>query len=86
MSQYARLASPLVTQSVDRGIALLRWSGFWCAIALPALHVPLLVVEGFTASTTPVILLLWLANVVALLLGRHHRPRRTRSPAGGDHR
>jgi hypothetical protein len=75
MNEYARIASPLVTQSVDRSIAALRWVGFWSAVALPFLHVPLLAVEGFTGASAPVILALWLANAAALVVGRDHAPR-----------
>jgi hypothetical protein len=82
MSEYARIASPLVARSIGRGIALLRWSAFWSAIVLPLVHVPLLIVDGIPPSS-PLVLSLWLGNVVALVLGRHHVPHgRTRRPGG----
>jgi hypothetical protein len=85
MPEHARLASPLVTRSVDRGVSLLRWTAFWSAVVLPLVHVPFVVVAGFTAESTPLIAALWLANAVALVLGRRHSPHgRTRSLPGGD--
>ncbi|WP_372910660.1 hypothetical protein [Salinigranum sp.] len=84
MYEHDSLASPVVSHSLGRGIALLRWGGFWSAICLPLLHVPLLLVSGLSPSTTPVLLALWAANLAALVLGRQHSPRTTDS--GGDHR
>lgn len=75
MYEYDRLASPVVGRSLDRGIALLRWGGFWSAICLPLAHVPLLLVAGVSPSTTPVLLALWFANLAAFVLGRQHSPR-----------
>ena len=83
MSEYARIASPLVTRSIGRGIALLRWSAFWSAIVLPLVHIPLLVVDGIPPSS-PLVLSLWLGNVVALVLGRHHVPRGRTRPFRGE--
>ena len=74
MYEYSRIASPLLTWTVGGTVAFLRWSGFWSAIALPLVHVPLLVVEGVTASSAPLLALLWIVNLVALVLGRHHAP------------
>jgi hypothetical protein len=85
MYEYARIASPLLTRTVDGTVAFLRWSGFWGAIALPLVHVPLLVVEGATASSAPLLALLWVLNVLALVLGRHHAPDgRADRFAGGE--
>jgi hypothetical protein len=91
MYEYDSLASPAVVRSLDRGIALLRWGGFWSAICLPLVHVLLLVGVGFSPSTTPVILALWLANLAAFVLGRQHSPRTavdgvTEGGGGGDRR
>jgi hypothetical protein len=55
-------------------IALLQWVGFWGAIVLPALHVPLLVAEGVTGATAPALAALWAANAAAVALGRGHTP------------
>lgn len=84
MYEYDRIDSPLLLGSLGRGIALLRWSGFWSAIVLPVLHVPLLVVSGLSPSSTPVVLALWLANALALVVGRHHVPHGRRASSGGD--
>jgi hypothetical protein len=79
------LASPVVVRSVDRGVAALRWGGFWSAVALPLVHVPLLVVEGLSPGSTSIVLSLWLANVVALVVGRRHAPHgRARWAEVGD--
>jgi hypothetical protein len=72
MSEPARLARPLLAASLDRGVAALRWSGFWCAVLLPFVHVPLLI-AGFDASSSPVPWL-WAANLLALVVGRRHTP------------
>lgn len=55
--------------------ALLRRIGFWSAVALPAIHVPALVLVGFSDATTPLLVALWIANAVALLVGHRHRRR-----------
>jgi hypothetical protein len=39
--------------------------------------------RGLTPSSTPVLLALWLANVLALVLGREHSPRATVDTRGG---
>jgi hypothetical protein len=65
---------PFAADTLDRSVGLLRWSGFWAAIVLPLLHVPLLVVAGVTATSLPVLLALWTANAVAFVLGRRHSP------------
>jgi hypothetical protein len=87
MYENSRIAAPLLTRTVDGTVAVLRWSGFWGAIALPLVHVPLLVVEGATASSAPLLALLWAVNLVALVLGRHHAPNgRPGRLAGGETR
>jgi hypothetical protein len=75
MYESDSLASPVVAHSFGRGIALLRWGGFWSAICLPLVHVPLLLGSGLTPSSTPLLVALWLANLLALVLGRQHSPR-----------
>lgn len=84
MYEYDRLASPVVAHSLGRSISLLRWAGFWSAVCLPLVHVPLFLVSGLTSSSTPVLLTLWFANVVALVVGRQHSPRPA-TDSGGDH-
>lgn len=76
---------PFATDTLSRSVCLLRWSGFWTAIVLPLLHVPLLVVAGVTAASWPVLLALWTANAVAFVLGRRHSPRGP-APADGPRR
>jgi len=50
-----------------------RAAGFWTAIALPFLYLPLL--TGLDERTHAVVFLsLLVVNLVALLLGRHHSP------------
>jgi pimeloyl-ACP methyl ester carboxylesterase len=63
--------------------ALARTAAFWLAIVLPFLHVPLLVLVGFTDATTPALVGLWGLNVVALAAGAGHDPdsRPTTAPA-----
>lgn len=48
--------------------------GFWSAIALPFLYVPLLVTGLATAAELMVFLSLLAANVVAIALGHSHTP------------
>lgn len=52
----------------------LRMLGFWSAIALPFLYVPLLATGLETVAQTTVFLALLALNVVALLIGRSYRP------------
>jgi hypothetical protein len=85
MYEHDSLTSPVVARSLGRGIALLRWGGFWSAICLPLVHVPLLLAAGFSPSTTPVLLALWLANLAAFVLGQQHSPE-TGSDDGGARR
>jgi hypothetical protein len=54
--------------------AFLRTVAFWLAVVLPFLHVPLLVLVGFTDATTPALVGLWGLNVVALAAGAGHEP------------
>jgi len=54
--------------------ALARTVAFWLGIVLPFLHVPLLFLVGFTDATTPALVGLWGANVVALAVGADHDP------------
>lgn len=74
MYEYDSLAPPVVAYPLGQSIALLRWAGFWSAVCLPLVHVPLFLLSGITPSSTPVLLTLWVANAVALVLGRQHSP------------
>jgi hypothetical protein len=48
-------------------------AAFWAAIALPFLHVPLLLLTGLSSSSTATAYVVLLAvNVVALLVGHPH--------------
>lgn len=85
MYEHDSLTSPVVSYSLGRGIALLRWGGFWSAVCLPVVHVPLLLTAGLSRSSTPVLVALWAANLVALILGRQHSPR-ANTDVGGDRR
>lgn len=49
-------------------------TGFWVAIALPFLHVPLLLSGLETGSETALFLFLLGLNTLALLLGRDYAP------------
>lgn len=73
---YLPSAGPL-----DWSIALLRWGGFWSAVCLPFVHLPLLALSGLTATTTPLLVALWVANAVALVLGRQHSPHGRARPS-----
>jgi hypothetical protein len=86
MYEFSHDGGPLAAASLDRSIALLRWGGFWTAILLPLVHVPLLVATGLGADALPVLLALWLANVVALVLGRQHDPHGRPALAEGGKR
>jgi hypothetical protein len=47
--------------------------GFWAAVALPFLHVPLLLLTGLSSSSTATAYVVLLAlNVLALLVGHPH--------------
>lgn len=67
------LADALVTAARSLS-ALARTVAFWLGIVLPFLHIPLLFLVGFTDATTPVLVGLWGANVVALAAGAGHHP------------
>ncbi|MEF8853850.1 MAG: hypothetical protein V5A28_15765 [Haloarculaceae archaeon] len=54
--------------------SLTRTVAFWLGIVLPFLHVPLLLLLGFTDATTPALVSLWALNVVAVAVGSGHEP------------
>jgi hypothetical protein len=63
-------------QSLQRGgrlvAAPVRFVGFWAAVALPFLYLPLLI-GGFEGEETLVFGLLLVANALALVVGHGHR-------------
>jgi hypothetical protein len=58
-----------ITRSVLKPVRVL---GFWSAVALPFLHIPLLVTGLDGASETLAFLALFALNVVALVLGHSY--------------
>lgn len=58
-----------VTESVLKPVRLL---GFWTAVALPFLHIPLLLTGLEGAADTVVFLALFALNVLALVVGHGH--------------
>ena len=71
-----RIAGVESPASIQRGAQLVaapvRFVGFWLAVALPFLYVPLLV-GGLTGEQATVFAGLLSLNVVALLVGHGHR-------------
>jgi len=61
--------SQRVTRSVLKPVRVL---GFWTAVALPFLHIPLLLTGLDGASDTFAFLTLFVLNVLALLVGHPH--------------
>ena len=86
MYKFSNGGESFIAAPFDRSIALLRWCSFWAAVFLPLVHVPLLVVSGLTSASVPALLALWVANAVALVLGRQHSPHGRPAFAGGDRR
>ena len=56
-------------------VSSIRFIGFWAAVVLPFLYVPLLANGLETSGQLQTFLLLLAANIVALLFGHHHRKR-----------
>ncbi|WP_232686134.1 hypothetical protein [Halobacterium zhouii] len=79
MSSPSRSALAEVASNVDRtpGYATLlkpfEVVGFWSAVALPFLYVPLLVTGPNTPGEQTALVTLVLVHVAALLLGHRHR-------------
>lgn len=76
-NQYTdRTSGPSTVLSLQRGRELLvapaRFIGFWVAVSLPFLYVPLLT-GGLSANELYVFLGLLLLNVVAFVVGHEHR-------------
>ncbi|PSQ44807.1 hypothetical protein BRD17_02820 [Halobacteriales archaeon SW_7_68_16] len=61
------------TRSHSRVATTIRATGFWLAVALPALHVPLLLSGLGTPSETGAFLALLGLNLLALFVGRSYR-------------
>lgn len=53
----------------------LRTVGFWAAVSLPFLHVPLLLTGLDSVADTLAFAVLFGLNLLALLLGHGHEPR-----------
>ncbi|WP_372913051.1 hypothetical protein [Salinigranum sp.] len=72
----SRLREVVQSQSLQQGARLvaapLRFVGFWAAVALPFLYVPLLF-GGLQGSETLAFGLLLAANALALVVGHGHR-------------
>ncbi|NHN41355.1 hypothetical protein G9C85_06850 [Halorubellus sp. JP-L1] len=66
---HALPGSRRVTRSVLKPVRVL---GFWTAVALPFLHIPLLLTGLDGASDTFAFLALFVLNVLALLVGHPH--------------
>ena len=60
-----------VQQTAETVRPAVRFAGFWLAVALPLLHLPLLL-HGLEGSEFHVFLGLFLANVLALLAGHNY--------------
>lgn len=60
-------------QSVTRTVLKpVRMAGFWSAVALPFLHIPLLATGLDGTADTSAFLVLFVLNVVALYVGHPH--------------
>ena len=72
----SRLREVVQSQSLQHGVRLvaapLRFVGFWAAVALPFLYLPLLV-SGLDGQETLVFGLLLALNALALVVGHGHR-------------
>ena len=64
-------AQSLATSATAPAVALVRAAGFWTAVALPALYVPLLY-GGLDAGQATAFLALLVAHVAALVVGHGH--------------
>ena len=65
----ARTAAAALARAVRR-------LAFWLGVSLPCLHVPLLLVAGFSESTTPTLVTLWTLHALSLAVGAPHDPTR----------
>jgi hypothetical protein len=72
----SRIREVVQSQSLQHGARLvaapLRFVGFWAAVALPFLYLPLLL-SGLEGQETLVFGLLLAANALALVVGHGHR-------------
>jgi hypothetical protein len=70
LSDFRALSRPRhVSESLRKPV---RFVGFWSAVALPFLHVPLLLTGLDGAAETGAFLALFALNVVALVVGHGH--------------
>jgi hypothetical protein len=83
MYESSQMDNPLTAYPLGWSLALVRWVGFWLAVALPAVHLPLLAIAGLSAESTPLLVALWLTNVAALVVGRGHQPHGQSDSFGG---
>ncbi len=73
--RHDRTAVPTSTAS-DDGSRTTRWVvavAFWTAVALPLVHVPLLVVRPVTGGRALLVVALVALNALALVVGYPHR-------------
>lgn len=69
------LADATLTSARDVAVAA-RAVAFWLAIALPAVHLPLLLAWGLTERTARPLTVLWALHAFVLLVGARHGSRR----------
>jgi len=74
----ARAGASAVFDSADTLPAavedIARAAAFWAGVLLPCIHLPLLLVAGLTASTTPLLVALWTLHAAVLVVGARHEP------------
>jgi hypothetical protein len=83
----ADATGPADAPGLSTALALVRATAFWASICLPAVHLPLLLVEGLTPTTIPVLVTLWTLHALVLAVGASHDPddeRRSRVSAPAD--
>lgn len=71
------LPPALVTIEIERMLTAIRALGFWAAIVLPFLHIPLLATGLSSRSEAIAFTMLLAANIVAIRIGYRHRPGAT---------
>ena len=64
-------AAPLPIDGVAR---IARALAFWTAVALPLVHLPLLLVAGLSSETTSPLVTLWALHGIVLVVGADHDP------------
>ena len=77
LTRAGRVAVDSLADATPSAVAsTARVGAFWASIALPFLHVPLLLVAGFSESTTPTLVTLWTLHTFSLAVGAPHDPTR----------